>query len=57
MVLVLISLVLISIASYSWPEQRSVIFAVQLVLIGMGLVLIFRVVSCVKNQLLSPLGQ
>lgn len=57
LVLVLIALVLISIASYSWPEQRSPIFAGQLALIAMGLLLIFRVVRCVKNQLLSPLGQ
>jgi two-component system nitrate/nitrite sensor histidine kinase NarX len=57
LVLILISLVAVSFASYAWPSQGSSMLAAQLALIAVALLLIYRVVLGVKYRLLAPLGQ
>ncbi|MBN4079256.1 GAF domain-containing protein [Beggiatoa alba] len=41
---------------YFWPAQQDIFFIVQLTLTGIGLLLLSRILHCVKTRLLTPLA-
>ena len=57
LVLTLLAMTLSAMTSFFWPEQKDILFFLQLALAVTGLFFIMRIKHCVKTRLLMPLSQ
>ncbi|MBL1278325.1 MAG: GAF domain-containing protein [Ectothiorhodospiraceae bacterium] len=56
LVLIFLLIIATTFGVYIWPQKQDLFFIVQLVLTGFGLLLIIRIMRCVKIRLLAPLA-